>query len=96
MVWTGLGGLRDGRLSVDLELGEVGPGAEPYPRDACWAKPDLDAAADAMRQLYDHLDVATELGRRARASVPATHDAATAAASFGEPFGALTGARADR
>jgi len=96
MVWTGLGGLRDGRLSVDLELGEVGPGAEPYPRDACWAKPDLDAAADAMRQLYDHPDVATELGRRARASVPATHDATTAAASFGEPFGALTGAGADR
>lgn len=96
MVWTGLGGLRDGRLSVDLELGEVGPGAEPYPRDVCWAKPDLDAAADAMRQLYDHPDVATELGRRARASVPATHDATTAAASFGERFGALTGAGADR
>jgi hypothetical protein len=65
---TGLGGLRDGRLSVDLELGEVGSGAEPYPRDACWAKPDLDAAADAMLQLYDHPDVTRELGRRTRAS----------------------------
>jgi len=59
MVWTGLGGLRDGRLSVDLEFGEVGPVAEPYPCDACWARPDLDAVADAMRQLYDHPEMST-------------------------------------
>jgi hypothetical protein len=64
--------------------------------DACWAKPDLDAAADAMRQLDDHPDVTRELGRRTRASVTVTHDATTAAASFGEPFGDLTGAGVDR
>jgi hypothetical protein len=53
----------------DLELGEVGPGAEPYPPDRCWAKPDLDAAADAMRHLYGHPEVARELGvGRERAS----------------------------
>jgi pimeloyl-ACP methyl ester carboxylesterase len=79
-----------------LELGEVGPGAEPSPSDACWAKPDLDAAADAMRHLYDHPDVARELGRRARASVTATHDARAPAASYCERFAALTGAGAVR
>ena len=49
-----------------LELGEVGLGAEPCPPDAGWAKPDLDAGADAMRHLYDHPDVARKLGRGAR------------------------------
>ncbi len=46
----------------NLELGEVGPGAEPYSPEGYWAKPDLDAAADAMRHLYGHPDVARELG----------------------------------
>ena len=55
----------------DLELGEVGPGAEPYPPDGCWVKPDLDAAADAMRHLYGHPDVARELGVRCERALPA-------------------------
>ncbi|MGH9024829.1 MAG: hypothetical protein ACRDWD_01730 [Acidimicrobiia bacterium] len=78
----------------DLELGEVEAGAEPYPPDGCWATPDLDAGAGAMRPLYDHPDVAGELGRRARASVTAIHDATVA--WFGERFAAVTGAGADR
>ena len=78
-----------------LELGEIGPGAEPYPPDACWAKPDLDAGADAMRHLYDYPDVAMGLGRRARASGTA-HTRRAAAAAFGERVAASTGAGADR
>jgi len=46
----------------DLELGEVGPGGERHPPDGGWAKPDLDAAVDAMRHRYGHTDVARELG----------------------------------
>jgi hypothetical protein len=75
---------------------KVGPGAEPYPPDACWAKPDLGPGADAMRHLYDRADIVRELGPRARASVPGTHDATAAAASFGERGAASTGAGADR
>lgn len=55
----------------DLELGEVGPGAEPYPPDGCWAKPDLDAAVDAMRHLYGHPDVARALGGGRERALPA-------------------------
>ena len=54
----------------DLELGEVGPAAEPYPPDGCWVKPDLDAAADAMRHLYGHPDVARELGVGCERALP--------------------------
>jgi hypothetical protein len=49
-----------------------------------------------MRHLDDHADVVRELGPRARASLPGTHDATAAAASFGERGAASTGAGADR
>ena len=55
----------------DSELGEVGPGAEPYSPEGYWAKPDLDAAADAMRHLYGHPDVAGELGVGRERAFPA-------------------------
>ena len=67
----------------DLEPGEVGPGAEPDPPDGCWAKPDLDAAADAMRHLYGHPDVAREIGVGRERALQA-HDAAAAAASLAD------------
>lgn len=67
----------------DLELG-VGPVAELYPPDG-WAKPDLDAAADAMRHLYSHPDVG--VGRER--ALP--HDAAAGAASLPRTVAASTG-----
>lgn len=57
--------------TADLEFGEVGPGAEPHLPDGCWAKPDLDAAADAMRHLCGHPDVARELGVGRERALPA-------------------------
>ena len=39
---------------------KLGPGAEPYPPDGRWAKPDLGPGADARRHLYDHTDVVRE------------------------------------
>ena len=54
---------------VPYELMEVGSGAEPYPADAVWAEPDLDAAADLMRAVFDDRTAAAELGSAARTHV---------------------------
>lgn len=51
---------------VPYRLTEVGPGAPPYPPDARWADPDLDAAAAAMREVADDPARAAERGLRAR------------------------------
>jgi hypothetical protein len=51
--------------------GEFGPGAEPYPSDGCWAKPDPGTGADAIRHPYDHRDLVRELGRRGEPALPA-------------------------
>lgn len=75
---------------------EVGPGAGPYPHDACRAKPDLDAASYAMHNLYDHPDIAAEFGHRGRASFISAHDATTAVGWFGKRFVAWIGAGGDR
>jgi hypothetical protein len=60
------------------------------------AKLDFGIGADAMRHLYDHAGVVSELRGRARASVTCTHDATVPAASLGEGGAASTGAGADR
>ena len=59
-------------------------------------QPGLNAGADTMRRLDDHPDSAGEPGGWARASVTATHDATAAVAWFGDRFGALTDAGAER
>jgi 2-polyprenyl-3-methyl-5-hydroxy-6-metoxy-1,4-benzoquinol methylase len=38
---------------VDHELHTIGTGADPYPPDARWAEPDLDHAAELMRDVYE-------------------------------------------
>ena len=38
---------------VGYELREVGPDARPYPADALWAEPDVEAAALAMRRVVE-------------------------------------------
>ena len=38
---------------VPYEEVEVGPGAEPYPSEAHWAQPDLEAAARILRRIFD-------------------------------------------
>jgi glycosyltransferase involved in cell wall biosynthesis len=48
---------------------EVGQGAGPYPADATWAEPDLDAAAQHMREVYEDPDAAVELGDAARRDI---------------------------
>jgi glycosyltransferase involved in cell wall biosynthesis len=58
---------------VDYTLREVGPGCWPYPENAHWAEPDLDAAARAMREVFDDQAAARERGARAAADIAETH-----------------------
>ena len=79
---------------VPYGLVEVGPGAEPYPADAVWAEPDLDAAAALMRALVDDRDAGAQLGATARQQIHERnglrHAAEFLAAQIlGDPAGAL-------
>ncbi len=58
---------------VPYQLVAVGPGSEPYPASARWAEPDLSAAADLMRLVYDHPDEAVLRGVRARQDIVFSH-----------------------
>ena len=52
---------------VPFELVPVGPGHAPYPADARWAQPDLDAAASLLRLVFDQpveRQSSAEQGRR--------------------------------
>jgi glycosyltransferase involved in cell wall biosynthesis len=51
---------------VPFELVPVGPGHAPYPADAQWAQPDLDAAAGLLRLVFDQPDVGQSIGARGR------------------------------
>ncbi|MCT2586582.1 FkbM family methyltransferase [Actinophytocola sp. S1-96] len=64
---------------VPYRLVEVGPGNEPYPRDAHWAEPDTDAAAAALREIAADPAAALRRGAAARRHVLATRSAAAAA-----------------
>jgi len=51
---------------VPYKLVSIPKGCDPYPVGAEWAEPDLDAAAAAMRRVFDDPAAARELGERAR------------------------------
>jgi hypothetical protein len=76
-------------------IGEVGPGAQPYPPDGWGAKPDLGPGADAKRHLYDHADVVSGLRCWGRADASGTPDSTAAAAWCGERGAAWSGTGAD-
>ena len=82
---------RANSVLVPYKLTDVGPGADPYPADACWAEPDADVAAAEMRRLFDHPDDAARIGARGRASIQAGYSAKAAATWFAERFEELTG-----
>jgi glycosyltransferase involved in cell wall biosynthesis len=90
--WSGNLEFMDEKNSIlcAYELVEVGPGADPYPANAWWAEPDLDGAAGEMRRLFDHQEIAHDLGTRARAVFADNFHAEAAATWFVERFNALT------
>jgi glycosyltransferase involved in cell wall biosynthesis len=58
---------------VGYELAPIAPGSDPYPTDARWAEPDLDAAAAAMREIVADPVKAKERGVRAAFDVAHLH-----------------------
>ncbi|GEP35509.1 hypothetical protein NSZ01_32770 [Nocardioides szechwanensis] len=59
-------------LLVPASRVPIGPGHRPYPPQAQWGEPDLDAAAAHLRWVHEHPSQAEELGERARAHHLAT------------------------
>ena len=47
----------------------VGPDGENYPASGTWAEPDLDHAAELMREVWEHQDEARARGERARREI---------------------------
>jgi hypothetical protein len=68
----------DNSYLVSHELTPIGPGSAPYPADARWAEPNLDHAAERMREVFEHRAAAAERGRRAAADIRRTHSPAAA------------------
>lgn len=64
---------------VPYRMVAVGPGNEPYPRDARWAEPDTDAAAAALREIAADPAAALRRGAVARRHVLRTRSAEAAA-----------------
>jgi glycosyltransferase involved in cell wall biosynthesis/SAM-dependent methyltransferase len=58
---------------VPHSMVEIGPDAAPYPADKEWAEPDLDRAAELMREVFENRQAAAERGRRAADDIRRTH-----------------------
>jgi glycosyltransferase involved in cell wall biosynthesis len=67
---------------VDWTPREVGDGAHPYPASGVWADPDLDQAAELMREVFASPELARERGEAGRHSVLEDHAPAVAGASM--------------
>ncbi len=70
-------------LLVPFDLVPVGAGMGPYPADAWWADPDLEAAAAHMRLVFDHPDRARAIGERGRRHVLARQSIQRASGAIG-------------
>jgi hypothetical protein len=58
---------------VPYELTTIPAGCDPYPEGGKWADPDVEAAADLLRRVYDHPHEARQLGGRARTDIVRLH-----------------------
>jgi glycosyltransferase involved in cell wall biosynthesis/SAM-dependent methyltransferase len=72
---------------VPHTLVEIGPEANPYPPDKEWAEPDLDRAAELMRQVVDNPEAAALRGRRAAEDIRRTHSPEAAGEAMKERMG---------
>jgi glycosyltransferase involved in cell wall biosynthesis len=59
----------DNSILVPFTLVPVGNQAFPYPEDSRWAQPDVEFAANAMRELYADESLRDRIGNRARIDV---------------------------
>jgi glycosyltransferase involved in cell wall biosynthesis len=72
----------DNAYLVDWTRRAVGDGAHPYPASGEWADPNLDQAAELMREVFANPERARERGEVARRSVLEDHAPAVAGASM--------------
>jgi glycosyltransferase involved in cell wall biosynthesis len=56
----------------------IGPEREPYPADSHWSEPDVNAAANILRRVYDSRDEARARGLRGAQDIQSSHSAAIA------------------
>jgi glycosyltransferase involved in cell wall biosynthesis len=63
---------------VDYQLVPIGAGAAPYPPDGEWADPNLEHAAQLMREVFDDRGLALERGKRAAVDIRRSHSPAAA------------------
>jgi glycosyltransferase involved in cell wall biosynthesis len=58
---------------VDYTLGSVPAGCEPYPRGSRWADPDVDHAAERMREVVEQPTEAARRGSQGRTDILTRH-----------------------
>jgi len=75
---------------VPYTLVDVGEGQHPYPSDAQWAEPDLDAAATTMRSVFADPSRALERAERARADVTERFSLVRSGAALARRLGQLS------
>jgi glycosyltransferase involved in cell wall biosynthesis/2-polyprenyl-3-methyl-5-hydroxy-6-metoxy-1,4-benzoquinol methylase len=65
---------------VDYVKGAVPAGCDPYPEGTPWAEPNLDQAAEYMRQVYEGREAAARKARQAREDILTKHNVRVSAA----------------
>ena len=58
---------------VDFELRPVGAGSGPYPEAGRWAAPDIEQAAERMREVFEDREGAAERGAKGAETIRASH-----------------------
>jgi len=76
-----------------FHLTRVGKGNAPYPAEAQWAEPDIEAAARLMRQVCEQPQSAAEMGGRAQRDVTNRFSVERSAEFIRERFGAIQAER---
>jgi glycosyltransferase involved in cell wall biosynthesis len=84
----------DNSFLVPWEFGEVPVGCYPYPAGWRWADPDLDAAADILREVASDPAASMAVGARGRTSIFATHRLEVGAATVSRLLGDIRVRRA--
>ena len=78
---------------VPFSHGRVPEGCDPYPAGIEWAEPDLESAAELMRNVFEHQDEARERGQRGQHELLATHSVENAAAFVSERIAEIRATR---
>lgn len=74
---------------------QVGPEREPYPADSHWSEPDVTAAAELMRWVYEHPDEAKTRGARGAVELRSSRSPASSGRIIGERLSVIRRRRAE-